>query len=120
MTIMQQIGRAQNEIETRGASRDFVQLARCLMLSKGVLPTARTIAEQRGTSDRVEESEEQCRTFGLYQAFIHSMGRVARGPPSLELLLVLGEAVNLRSLRRNVAGLFLLVAKTRGASAFGP
>jgi hypothetical protein len=48
------------------------------------------------------------------------MGRVARGPPSLELLLVLGEAVNLRSLRRNVAGLFLLVAKTRGASAFGP
>jgi hypothetical protein len=35
------------------------------------------------------------------------MGRVARGPPSLELLLVLGEAVNLRSLRRNVAGLLI-------------
>jgi HK97 family phage major capsid protein len=55
MTILQQIGRAQNEIETRAGSRDFVQLARCLMLSKGVLQQARQIAEQRGTSDRVEE-----------------------------------------------------------------
>ena len=54
MSIASQIGRVSSNIEVATRAGEFVAIARCLMMSKGIVSEARQIAERRFTQRVVD------------------------------------------------------------------